>query len=36
MLIGGRTLVPVRAIAEALGADVDWYDVTQTVLITTK
>ena len=27
----GRTLVPLRAIFEALGADVDWDDATRTV-----
>lgn len=30
----GRTMVPVRAIAEALKADVKWDDVTRTVTIT--
>ena len=30
-LIGGRTMVPLRAIFEALGASVDWDDTTQTV-----
>lgn len=30
-LIGGRTMVPLRAIFEALGASVDWDDATQTV-----
>lgn len=30
-LIGGRTMVPLRAIFEALGATVDWDDTTQTV-----
>jgi hypothetical protein len=30
----GRTLVPFRAIAEALGADVGWEDSTKTVTIT--
>lgn len=30
-LIGGRTMVPLRAIFEALGATVDWDDETQTV-----
>ena len=32
-LVNERTLVPVRAVAEGLGADVLWYDETQTVLI---
>ena len=31
---GGRTLVPVRAISEAFGAKVDWYEDTQIVEIT--
>ena len=31
---GGRTLVPVRAISEAFGSKVDWYEDTQTVAIT--
>ena len=30
-----RTMVPVRAIAEALDAEVDWIDETSTVVITT-
>jgi len=30
-----RTMVPVRAIAEALEAEVDWVDETSTVVITT-
>ena len=33
---GDYTLVPVRAVAEALSAQVDWSDETQTVSITTK
>ena len=33
-IIGGRTLVPARAIAEAFGADVQWDAATQTVIIT--
>ena len=32
-LIAGRTLVPVRAVAEGLGADVEWDSNTQTVRI---
>ena len=36
MIIDGRTLVPVRAISEALGCEVDWDDITRTVLITGK
>ena len=30
-IVSGRTLVPLRAIFEALGATVDWDDATQTV-----
>ncbi len=33
-IVGDRTLVPVRAISESLGMDVQWDDVTRTVLIT--
>ena len=33
-LIDGRTLVPARAVAEAFGADVNWIESTQTVVIT--
>ncbi len=33
MLIDGRTMVPFRAICEALGATVDWDDPTQTVMV---
>jgi outer membrane protein assembly factor BamB len=33
-LIDGRTLVPVRFVAEALGAAVTWEEPTQTVVIT--
>ena len=32
--IGGRTLVPVRAIAESFGAEVGWNPATRTVTIT--
>ena len=32
----GRTLVPVRAVAEALDAKVDWDKDTRTVIINTK
>lgn len=31
---GGYTMIPVRAVAEALNADVDWSDETRTVNIT--
>lgn len=36
VIVGDRTLVPVRAIAESLGKDVNWDDLTRTVLITDK
>ena len=32
-LIGDRTLVPVRAVAEGLDTDVDWNEATRTVII---
>ena len=35
-LVDGRTLVPVRAVSEGLGADVQWDNETWTVHITTK
>lgn len=35
IIINDRTLVPVRAVSEALGADVDWIEETHTVVITT-
>ena len=35
MLVGGRTLVPVRAVAESFGAEVGWDQDTQSVIITT-
>jgi len=35
-IINGRTMVPVRWIAEALGADVTWDDKTRTVSINRK
>lgn len=31
-----RTLVPIRAVSEGLGADVDWVSATKTVVITMK
>lgn len=34
MLLGGRTLVPVRFVAEAFGVLVDWDDETSTVTLT--
>ncbi len=33
-LINDRTLVPLRAVSEALGCTVEWDDATQTVTIT--
>ncbi|HET6384965.1 MAG TPA: copper amine oxidase N-terminal domain-containing protein [Armatimonadota bacterium] len=33
MMIGGRVMVPLRFISEALGADVRWINATQTVMI---
>lgn len=33
-LVDDRTLVPVRAVAESLNAQVEWDDATQTVIIT--
>ncbi|MDD4690615.1 MAG: copper amine oxidase N-terminal domain-containing protein [Eubacteriales bacterium] len=33
-LVDGRTLVPARAVAESLGAKIDWDDSAHTVLIT--
>ncbi len=35
MVIDGRTLIPVRFVAEAFGANVDWDEATQTVVINT-
>ena len=35
MVIDDRTLVPVRFVAEAFGANVDWNETTQTVVINT-
>jgi len=34
-IVGGRTLVPARAVAESFGAEVGWVQSTQTVVITT-
>jgi len=36
MIIDGRTLVPIRAVAEKLGYTVEWDDETQTVTMTGK
>lgn len=35
-IVTGRTLVPLRFISEALGADVQWHDKTQTIVISTQ
>ncbi|MBN1629015.1 MAG: copper amine oxidase N-terminal domain-containing protein, partial [Thermoleophilia bacterium] len=35
MILNGSTMVPLRFISEALGADVKWFEATQTVSITT-
>lgn len=35
-IIGGRTLVPARPLAEALGAVVEWDGTTRTVAVATK
>ncbi|MDD3925109.1 MAG: copper amine oxidase N-terminal domain-containing protein [bacterium] len=35
MIIRGATMVPVRFVSEAMGAEVKWIDTTQTVSITT-
>ena len=32
-IIGGRTLLPIRYVAEYFGAEVDWEDATRTVII---
>ena len=36
MIVDGRTLVPARFVAESFGANVDWVDSTQTVVISSK
>ncbi len=35
MILSGSTMVPLRFVSEALGADVKWFAATQTVYITT-
>lgn len=35
-IVGGRTMVPIRAIAETLGASVEWNETTRTVWIASK
>lgn len=34
MIVNSRTMLPIRFVAEALGANVSWDDTTQTVTIT--
>ncbi|MGQ9844819.1 MAG: stalk domain-containing protein [Caldisericia bacterium] len=34
LILNGRTMLPVRFVAENLGCDVDWYGTTKTVTIT--
>ena len=36
MLLSGRTMLPVRAVSESFGIDVQWDDATQTVILTDK
>ena len=36
MLVGGRTMVPLRFVSQALGANVDWDAPAQSVVITTQ
>jgi hypothetical protein len=36
MIVNGRTLVPLRFVGEALGADVKWYPDTRDITITTS
>ncbi|HWI63257.1 MAG TPA: copper amine oxidase N-terminal domain-containing protein [Symbiobacteriaceae bacterium] len=33
-VLGGRTMAQVRPLAEAMGAEIDWNDVSQTVTLT--
>ncbi|MBE7016337.1 MAG: copper amine oxidase N-terminal domain-containing protein [Ruminococcaceae bacterium] len=35
-IMGGRTLVPVRAISEAFGCDVNWEGATKTVIVNSR
>lgn len=35
-IVNGRTLVPLRALSELLGCDVDWQDDIRTVIITSE
>ena len=34
LIVDGRTLVPLRAVSESLGVDVEWIDSSKTVLLT--
>ncbi len=36
LIIGGRTLLPIRAVVEAIGGTIDWNAATQTVTITAQ
>ena len=36
VIVGGRTLVPARFVAEAFNCDVDWDNTTRTVIIVTE
>ena len=36
MIIDDRTMIPLRAVCEALGSEVDWDDTTKTVYIETE
>jgi hypothetical protein len=36
MIVGDRTLVPARAVAESFGVDVEWNGATRTVILTTE
>jgi hypothetical protein len=36
MIMNGRTMLPLRALSEALGANVEWEDATKTVTITNR
>ena len=35
-LLNNRTVVPIRYVAEALNLDVQWDDLTKTVILNTK
>ena len=35
-IINGRTMLPLRALIEAIGHEIDWNGATQTVIITTN